>query len=105
MIEHKVIHLRPTSRLAYDVPNHTDPIITAESPAAFYAMKKTLEKLKGNHLASSANIHIPADKNKVTHNPTTTFNIYDAIAYFYTFPILLIIGVIISSVIGDWLTN
>ena len=38
------LYLRPTSRLAYDVPNHASPIITAESPAAFVAMKKVLGK-------------------------------------------------------------
>ena len=105
MIEHKVIHLRPTSRLAYDVPNHTDPIITAESPAAFYAMKKTLEKLKSNYSTSSENRHIPADKNEVAHTPTTTFSIFDAIAWYYTLPILFIIVAIISDMIYDWVTD
>ena len=44
MIKYNIICLRPTSRLANDVPNHANPIITAESPAAFVAMKKALEK-------------------------------------------------------------
>lgn len=44
MIKYNIICLRPTSRLANDVPNHANPIITAESPAAFIAMKKVLEK-------------------------------------------------------------
>ena len=44
MIKHNIVHLRPTSRLAYDVPNHVNPIITAGSPAAFVAMKKVLEE-------------------------------------------------------------
>ena len=38
------LYLRPTSRLVYDVPNHVNRIITAESPAAFTAVKKVLEK-------------------------------------------------------------
>ena len=44
MIKYNIIHLRPTSRLSYDVPDHTDPIITAVSPAALVAMKKVLAK-------------------------------------------------------------
>ena len=46
MIKYDIIHLRPTCRLAYDVPDHTNPIITAESPAALVAMKKILGKLE-----------------------------------------------------------
>ena len=44
MIKHNIIHLRPTCRLSYDVPDHTSPIVTAVSPAALVAMKKVLAK-------------------------------------------------------------
>ena len=61
MIKHNVIHLRTTSRLAYDVPNHADPIITAESPAAFVAMKKVLEECWKFewHLVVDMNVILP----------------------------------------------
>ena len=45
MIKNKIIHLRPTCPLAYDIPYHTNPIITAASPATFVAMKKMIAQL------------------------------------------------------------
>ena len=46
MVGHKLVHVRPTSRLAYDVPSHSSPAITAESPAALVAMKKVLARFR-----------------------------------------------------------
>lgn len=43
LIEYNIVHLRPTSSLSYDVPMHDTPVITAESPASFAAMKKLLK--------------------------------------------------------------
>ena len=45
LIEYNILHLRPTSRLAFDVPIHANPIITAESPAAYVAMKEVLNEI------------------------------------------------------------
>ena len=46
MIEYNLIHMRPTSRLSFDVPEHKRPIITAESPAALAAMKMLVNEEK-----------------------------------------------------------
>lgn len=42
MIEYNLIQLRPTSMLSFDISEHTDPIVTSETPAAFVAMKRIL---------------------------------------------------------------
>lgn len=46
MIEYNLIHMRPTSRLSFDVLGHKKPIITAESPAALAAMKMLVNEEK-----------------------------------------------------------
>ena len=46
MIEYNLIHMRPTFRLSYDIPEHRKPVITAESPAALMAMKLILKEEK-----------------------------------------------------------
>ena len=50
LIKYNIIRLRRNSRLAYDVPNHANSIITAQSPAAFIAMKNVLEKYWKNEI-------------------------------------------------------
>ena len=40
MIECNLMHLRPTSSLAFDVLPHSTPIVTAESQAARVAIEK-----------------------------------------------------------------
>lgn len=45
MIEYNLIQLRPTSMLSFDISEHTDPIVTSETPAAFVAMKRILRSL------------------------------------------------------------
>ena len=46
MIAHNILHLRPTNRFAYDLdaPEET-PIVSAESPAALYAMRSLLKQV------------------------------------------------------------
>ena len=39
LIEHNIIHYRPTSRCSFDLPSHNSSIITAESACGLYAMK------------------------------------------------------------------
>ena len=46
MIECNLMHLRPTSSLAFDVLPHNTPIVTAESQAAGVAMEKILSEFK-----------------------------------------------------------
>ena len=42
MIEYNLLHMRPTSRLSFDIPSHNEPLVTAETPAALLAMKTIL---------------------------------------------------------------
>ena len=44
MIEYNLLHLRSSSRLSFDVPEHTEPVLTAESPCALVAMKLLLKE-------------------------------------------------------------
>jgi len=46
LIEYNIIHLRPSSVLAFDVPQHKYPVISAESPATRVAMQEILEQLE-----------------------------------------------------------
>lgn len=45
MIAYNLLNFRPTSSLSFDIPSHRDPVITAESPAAFVAMKRLIYNL------------------------------------------------------------
>lgn len=47
MIDHNLLHLRPTKRFSYDLPDspYDEPIVTAETPASLVAMRHILKNL------------------------------------------------------------
>ena len=85
MIKYNIIRLRPTSRLAYDVPNHVNPIITAESPAAYVAMKKVLGK------------HWKRESDQFKHQCLAVIFFPIAIYTYFKIPVPIIIAIL------DWL--
>lgn len=50
LIKYNIVHLRPSSRMSFDVPRHETPTITAESPAALIAMRKELESCESSQV-------------------------------------------------------
>ncbi len=51
LIQSNILHLRPTKKHAYDIPNHPDnAIVTAETPSSLLAMKKILTEIMSGEL-------------------------------------------------------
>ena len=48
VIDYNLLHLRPTSHLSFDIPDHENPIVTAESPAALVAIRELVAKMEAS---------------------------------------------------------